>query len=267
MNKNYLTFEKKDFVEMNFDEILNIQIKNNEIFPFNLKISGNKNKPDDFSSKCEGPGIYFISEKKNNTLLYIGVHSPENETVYNARYYKHISTFTMRGYRIAKQQKDLEIYNLLKSKNYLKVLQNHLLSKCKGKNAIDEEFLQCLQEAMYKGKEVYKKSVGIQVSLRRVAYANYCWNVFNVKDINLIRQNFKNHFLFHYIKLPYLLEISSKKRERFLFMKKNIETPLINYFKPLVNSDSPNEFDFEEQNFTKFDLEKINEKLNEFIRK
>ena len=62
-------------------------------------------------------------------------------------------------------------------------------------------------------------------------------------------------------------EFPSKKRERFLFMKKNIETPLINYFKPLVNSDSPNEFDFEEQNFTKFDLEKINEKLNEFIRK
>ena len=50
-------------------------------------------------------------------------------------------------------------------------------------------------------------------------------------------------------------------------MKKNIETPLINYFKPLVNDDSPNEFDFEEQNLTKFDLEKINEKLNEFIRK
>ena len=52
-------------------KILDIKIQKNQTYPFNLKISGKKNKEQDFRIDV-GPGIYFITEKKTNYLLYIG---------------------------------------------------------------------------------------------------------------------------------------------------------------------------------------------------
>ncbi len=265
MKKFYNFINKNDFVTMDFEEILDIKIQKNQTYPFNLKILGKKNKEQDFRTRCEGPGIYFITEKKTNYLLYIGVHSPEKDTVYEARYFKHISTFSMRGFNIAKQHTGIDLYNLIYSNKFLQVLESHFLSMCIGKNNVNQKFLKTLLNCMSEGRPIYKKSVGIQTSLRRIAYANYFWNIFSSQDIDSINTNLQNHFSFYYIKFPELVSISEKNRERFLYMKKNIETPLINYFKPLLNSDSPNKFDFEKNDFSTFNLPLVTKKINELI--
>lgn len=265
MKKFYNLINEHDFLSMDFQEILDIKIQKNQIYPFNLKISGKKNKEQDFRTSCEGPGIYFITEKKTNYLLYIGVHTPEKDTVYEARYFKHISTFSMRGFNIAKQHKGMDLYKLIHSKKFLQVLESHFLSMCIGKNNINQKFLKTLLNCMSEGRPIYKKGVGIQTSLRRIAYANYFWNIFSSQDIDSIGANLQNHFSFYYIKFPELISIPEKNRERFLYMKKNIETPLIQYFKPLLNSDSPNKFDFEKNDFSTFNLRLVTKKINELI--
>ena len=265
MKKIYNFIKENDYVSMDFKEILDIKIQKDQAYPFNLKISGKKNKEQNFITRCEGPGIYFIKEKKTNYLLYIGVHSPEKDTVYEARYFKHISTFSMRGFNIAKQHKGVDVYNLINSNKFLQVLESHFLSKCIGKNNVNQKFLKTLLNCMSEGRPIYKKSVGIQTTLRRIAYANYFWNIFSSQDINSINTNLQNHFSFYYIKFPELVSISEKNRKRFLYMKKNIETPLINYFKPLLNSDSPNKFDFEKNDFSTFNSLLVTKKINELI--
>ena len=242
-------------IKYNIDKVLFLQELDKNLFPLNIEIKGKNCNQIKGYEKLKGPGIYIIFEKKGS-LIYIGTWNISNETVHEQRWWKHISTFTFRGIDIAKQTKSEKIL-----KCNIEQQLNDLFKKCNRVNPPKENLRAALKKFIKSGKQkkkFYRKSVALQLSYKRAAYANYHWEKFNNEKTI---QNISNHFFFYYYQMSDLLEIKNEKKRNEILEK--FEEKLVNKFSPIVNDRSKNKMEFINDQVNINDITKV---LNEEVK-
>ena len=127
------------------DELFDLIVDTNAVFPLNLEVVVKDKKSKDFS----GPGIYFLYYKEE--LVYIGYFFPNEQTrdVRNERMNKELLSITMRGKQIGFTQSSFDAH------------QN------------------CVNYPVFQG-EIRDK--GFQTSVNRVNFADKNWNDFKTNN-------------------------------------------------------------------------------------
>jgi hypothetical protein len=127
------------------DEIFDLIVDTNAVFPLNLDFVLKDKKSQDFS----GPGIYFLYYKEE--LVYIGYFFPNEQTrdVRYERMNKEIASISMRGREVVFSQ-----------------------------NAFDAH-QQCSKYPIFQGEISVN---GFQTSVKRIEFADENWNSFQAID-------------------------------------------------------------------------------------
>lgn len=127
------------------DELFDLSVDTNAVFPLNLEFVVKDKKSKDFS----GPGIYFLYFKEE--LVYIGYFFPNEQTrdVRNERMNKELLSITMRGKQIGFTQSSFDAH------------QN------------------CVNYPIFQG-EISQN--GFQTSVKRINFVDKNWNNFKTND-------------------------------------------------------------------------------------
>jgi len=206
--------EKINYKKIDIKKFFEIK-KNKKKYPLNLDFIVKDKKNHNLSSN----GIYFITEKKINKIVYIGIMLSKNlqskNYVHNERLVKHLETLTLRGSNVGIQAKI-----------------SRWFSKCKNINS-----------DLYALKDnIPNKDTGTTSDLNRVSYANLNWKIFSKKD-NLPKI-ISNHFNLHYFKVYYFDEIMKNvfnnqnllktNKKNFLKIIQKIEDTISKVYKPYL---------------------------------
>lgn len=206
--------EKIKYIKINTKKFFEIK-KNKKKYPLNFDFAVKDKKNKNLSSN----GIYFITEKKINKIVYIGIMLSKNlkvkNYVHNERFVKHLETLTLRGSNVG-----------------IKATKSKWFSKCKNVNS-----------DLYALKDnIPNKDTGTTSDLNRVSYANLNWKNFSKKD-NLAKI-ISNHFNLHYFKVYYFDEIMKNvfnnqnslktNKKNFLKIIQKIEDTISEAYKPYL---------------------------------
>lgn len=202
------------YVKINILKLFDIK-SNNKKYPLNFDFIVKDKKNKNFSSN----GIYFITEKKMNKIVYIGIMLSRDirskNYVHAERFNKHLETLTLRGSNVG-----------------IKAKINNWFSKC---NKINPKLY-------YFKNNIPNKDTGTTSDLNRVSYANLNWEKFsNNKNLHAI---ISNHFNLHYFKVSYFDEIMTKvfnnkkpaklNKKNFLNIIQRIEDDISKKYKPFL---------------------------------
>jgi hypothetical protein len=245
--------EKIKYTKINIKKFFNIK-KNKKKYPLNFDFTVKDKKNKNLSSN----GIYFITEKKINKIVYIGIMLSKNlkvkNYVHNERLVKHLKTLTLRGSNVG-----------------IQATKSRWFSKCKNVNS-----------DLYALKDnIPNKDTGTTSDLNRISYANLNWKNFSKKN-NLIKI-ISNHFNLHYFKVYYFDEIMKNSfnsqnslkanKQNFLKIIQKIEDIISKVYKPyLYILKKNNKFPFKNENwkskeFKIIEIKKLIENLSSDILK
>jgi len=201
------------YVKINILNLFDIK-SNNKKYPLNFDFIVKDKKNENFSSN----GIYFITEKKINKIVYIGIMLSKDlkskNYVHVDRFYKHLQTLTLRGSKVG-----------------IKAKINNWFSKC---DKINPE----LYSIKY---SIPNKDTGTTSDLNRVSYANLNWKKFS--NNNNLLEIISNHLNLYYFKVSYFDEIMTKvfnnqktvkKKRDFREIIKCIEDNISKEYKPFL---------------------------------
>jgi hypothetical protein len=200
--------------KVNILKVFNIKLSNKK-YPLNFDFIVRDKKNKNFSSN----GIYFITEKKVNKIIYIGIMLSKDliskNYVHAERFNKHLETLTLRGSNVG-----------------IKAKTSNWFTKCYKIN----------QELFSLKKNIPNRDTGTTSDLNRVAYANLNWGKFSSND-NL-QKLISNHFNLHYFKVCHFDEIMTKafdnqkslkiNKKYFLNTIQRIEDDISKKYKPFL---------------------------------
>jgi len=202
------------YTKVNTLKFFDIKLNNGK-YPLNFDFIVKDKKNINFSSN----GIYFITEKRVNKIVYIGIMLSKDlkskNYVHVDRFNKHLETLTLRGSNVG-----------------IKAKINSWFSKCYKINA-----------ELYSFKNnIPNKDTGTTSDLNRLSYANLNWEKFS-KNNNL-HEIISNHFNLHYFKISYFDEIMTKvfnnskptksSKKIFLNIIQKIEDNISKKYKPFL---------------------------------
>jgi len=201
-------------VKINILKLFDIK-SNNKKYPLNFDFIVRDKKNKNLSSN----GIYFITEKIVNKIVYIGIMLSKDlkskNYVHTNRFNKHLETLTLRGSNVG-----------------IKAKINSWFSKC---NKINHQ--------LYSLKNnIPNKDTGTTSDLNRVSYANLNWDKFS--NNNNLNEIISNHFNLYYFKISYFDEIMTNvfnnqksikfNKKNFLNIIQTIEDNISKKYKPFL---------------------------------
>jgi hypothetical protein len=202
------------YVKINILNLFDIK-SNNKKYPLNFDFTVRDKKNKNFSSN----GIYFITEKKVNKIVYIGIMLSKDlkskNYVHADRFNKHLETLTLRGSNVG-----------------IKAKKDSWFNKC---NKINPELY-------FFKNNIPNKDTGTTSDLNRVSYANLNWKKFS--NNNNLHEIISNHFNLHYFKVSYFDEIMTKvfnnqkpvkfNKKNFLNIIQRIEDTISKKYEPFL---------------------------------
>lgn len=194
----------------------NITYLDNNEYPFNVRFSNKRGVGN--NSDFYGPGIYSIFDKINNQVVYIGLWRPNDKSVVNERFRKHIQTLTIRGNNV----------------RFDKNLNFTLQSFCQSNNA------QNLYDALSKCSSIGKRlhSGGIVSSTPKVKYASKNWYEFSSwSNAEEVIDALDNRFTFQYNKIDHFFDEELEAKVLRAQIRRYFELPLIQHCNPIANAE------------------------------
>lgn len=202
------------YVKINILNLFDIK-SNNKKYPLNFDFIVRDKKNKNFSSN----GIYFITEKKVNKIVYIGIMLSKDlkskNYVHADRFNKHLETLTLRGSNVG-----------------IKAKKDSWFNKC----------IKINPELNFFKNNIPNKDTGTTSDLNRVSYANLNWKKFS--NNNNLHEIISNHFNLHYFKVSYFDEIMTNvfnnqkpakfNKKNFLNIIQRIEDTISKKYEPFL---------------------------------
>jgi hypothetical protein len=202
------------YVKIDILKLFDIK-SNNKKYPLNFDFIVRDKKNKNLSSN----GIYFITEKIVNKIVYIGIMLSKDlkskNYVHTNRFSKHLETLTLRGSNVG-----------------IKAKIDSWFNKC---NKINPE----LYSIKY---NIPNKDTGTTSDLNRVSYANLNWEKFS--NNNNFHEIISNHFNLYYFKVSYFDKIMTNvfnnqkpvkfNKKKFLNIVQRIEDNISQKYKPFL---------------------------------